>query len=249
MADNVMHRWDRQREHRFFSTIAIAAAIVVFFGFARSFFLRPLFPEIAGLAAPEPFFYVHGIVFSAWMLLLVAQTTLIRTGNRAMHMRLGTAGIGLAVLIVAFGLYGSLLAAGRPGGFIGVPIPPLAFLSVPIFDMLMFGLFVTLGFLARQNPQSHKRYMLIATINMLQAAIVRVMPPVLFDVFGPLAPFFLADLFIVAMVIYDLLTHRRVHIVTLWAGVATIVSQPLRLVVGQTDAWQGFASFAVGLAG
>lgn len=247
MTENIMHGWDTQREHRFFSAMAIAATVVVFAGFARTFFLRPLFPEASELAAPEPFFYVHGMVFTAWMLLLVTQTTLIRTGNRAMHMRLGTAGIGLAVVLVAFGLYGSLLAAGRPGGFIGVPIPPLAFLVVPFTDMVMFSVLVTLGFLARKNPQSHKRYMLIATINMLQAAIARITPPSLYETFGPLAPFYLTDLFIVAIVIYDLLTYRRLHSVTLWAGLATIVSQPLRLAVGSTEAWQGFAGWAVGL--
>ena len=42
---------------------------------------------------------------------------------------------------------------------------------------------------------------------------------------------------------------RRLHPVTLWGGLAIIVSQPLRLVVSGTEAWLAFARSATGLLG
>ena len=70
-------------------TATIAMAVVVFAGFARTFYLKPLFPEAQEFAAPESVFYVHGAVFTAWMLLLVLQALLISTRRVAMHRSLG----------------------------------------------------------------------------------------------------------------------------------------------------------------
>ena len=49
-------RWTAER--RFYTGIAIAMALVAYIGFARSFFLRPFFPEWP--APAEPIFVVHG---------------------------------------------------------------------------------------------------------------------------------------------------------------------------------------------
>jgi hypothetical protein len=96
----------------------------------------------------------------------------------------------------------------------------------------------------RRDPQSHKRLMLLATINLLTAAIAR-WPGVLQA--GPLAFFGLTDLFIVALAVWDFRTRGRLHPVTLWGGLALIVSQPLRLVASGTEAWLAFARWATGL--
>ena len=48
--------------------------LTVFAGFARSFFLRPWFPDHP--SPPETAFYWHGAVFAAWFLLLLAQPLL-----------------------------------------------------------------------------------------------------------------------------------------------------------------------------
>ena len=132
-------------ERNFYTGITLAIAVCVFVGFARTFFLRPLFPEAAEIAAPERFFYYHGVVFTAWIVLIVVQAWLIRSRNVALHRTLGTAGLGLAVILVVVGIYGALLAANRPGGFIGIPMEPDAFLIVPFLDMVFFGLLVGLA--------------------------------------------------------------------------------------------------------
>jgi hypothetical protein len=229
-------------ERAFFLWSAIALAVAVFVGFARSFFLRPLFP---GWPAPhEAFFYVHGACFAAWFALLCVQATLITTGRVALHRRVGVAGACLAAVMVVLGTLGGLLAAHRPGGFIGLPIPPLAFLIVPLSEMALFAVLVALAIAMRRTPTTHKRLMLIASATLTSAAFARW--PVV-GTGGPLAFFVAADLFVVALVVFDWRTLGRVHPATAWAGGASIAMQPLSLALSGTAAWLGFAHWAVGL--
>jgi hypothetical protein len=62
---------------------------------------------------------------------------------------------------------------------------------------------------------------------------------------GPLAFYGLADLFLVAAVVYDVVTRRRVHKAYLWGGALLVGSVPLRLIVSGTAAWHGFAQMLV----
>ncbi len=231
-------------ERRFYTGMALALVVVVLAGFARSFFLRPLFPDHP--APREPFFALHGVVFTAWMALLLTQARLVAAGRVDLHRRLGAAGAGLAVLMAIVGVVGAVVAARRPEGFIGVPVPPLQFLAVPLFDVALFAVLVALAILRRRDAQSHKRLMLLATIGLVTAAIAR-LPGVL--AWGPPAFFGLTDLFIVAIAIRDVRTRGRLHPATLWGGLALIASQPLRLVVSGTDAWLAFARWITGVAG
>lgn len=235
----------RSWEHEFYSASALAMAAVVFLGFARTFYLRPWFPEVP--APQEPIFLAHGLVFSAWMVLLVVQTALIASDRRAVHRALGAFGAVLAVAVIALGVSGALVAAERPGGFMNVPVPPLSFLIVPLLDMAIFGTCVALAVVWRTYPQTHKRLMLIATVSLLTAAFARFPLGIAFN--NVLVAFFLTDLFIVALAVWDLASRGRLHPVTLWAGGITMVSQPLRLAISETGAWITFAGWLVGGAG
>jgi len=65
-------------------------------GFARTFFFRPWYPQYAHAhGAPESIFYVHGVAFTAWLLLLLAQTSLVTAGRVDVHRRLGWVGAAL----------------------------------------------------------------------------------------------------------------------------------------------------------
>lgn len=236
----------RQREHTYYLAMAVSMAVVVFIGFSRTFFLRFWFPEVQSLAAREAIFLVHGAFFTAWIAMLILQSSLIKAGRVQQHRKLGWLGVAVAISVVLLGTYGSLVAAQRPGGFIGVPVPPQQFLIVPLADMVLFGLFVSLAVAWRRDSGSHKRLMLLATINLLEAAVVRF--PFDFITNGaPFTSFGLSDLFIVAMVVWDLRSSRKLHAVTLWAGLLTILSQPLRLMISDTQAWLKLAGWAVGM--
>jgi hypothetical protein len=229
-------RWSAERRFFTFMTLAIFAAVYV--GFAPTFFLRPWFPEAAALAPPEPFFYLHGVVFTAWFVLLLVQPALVGIGRSDLHRALGRVGAGIAASVVVVGATGAFVAARRPGGFIGVPIPPQQFILVPLFDMIVFAVLVGFALAWRRDAQMHKRLMLVGSIALIAAAIAR-WPGVI--QYGPPAFFALTDLLLVPLVIWDLKTRGRLHPATLWGGLVLIASQPLRLWLMGTDAWLALA--------
>lgn len=224
--------------------MALAILASVLLGFARSFYLKPLFPDHP--APAEPFFIVHGLAFTAWVLLLLAQTTLIARGRIDLHRKTGAFGVALAIAMVVLGIFGALIAARRPTGFVGIAVPPLQFLAIPLFSMVLFPLFVALAVVRRRNAQSHKRLMLLASFQLVTAAIARW--PVIAD-YGPLAFFGITDLFLVALVVWDVRSRGRLHPVTLWGGLLMIAAQPAQLVLSGTETWLGFARWATGLLG
>ena len=225
----------------------------VLLGFSRTFFLRPWFAEWAAVhGAPEPFFYFHGAVFFVWFVVLIAQVSLVAARRVDLHRWLGRLGAGLAIVMVVLGTLAALTAARRPTGFIDVPLPPLQFLAGSVVGMAVFGVFVSLAIVTRRTVQSHKRYMLLASISLIGAAIVR-WPFAFMATELPVPRLTMtdvcADLFLVPMVVWDLASRGRVHPVTLWGGLALIASQPLSSVLSETEAWLAFAGWAVNLVG
>jgi hypothetical protein len=229
-------------ERRFFLGMAIALTGAVLLGFARSFFLRPFFPEWP--SPHEAIFYVHGTLFAGWFALLVTQASLVTGGRIDLHRRFGVFGACLAAAMVVMGIVCALVAARRATGFTDIPVPPLIFLSVPLFDMPTFGALVALAIVNRSNPQTHKRLMLMASVALVTAAVARWpgLPK------NPLVFFGISDLFLLPLVFWDLRTRGRLHPVTVWAGLWLVISQPLRLFVGGTAAWLAFAQWAVSFA-
>lgn len=230
-------------ERLFYTSMTLLIFGIVFVGFARSFFLRPLFP--AWPSPPEPVFYLHGAVFTAWFVLCIVQTSLVAAGRTKLHRRLGASAVALVVAMVWFGFEGALTAARRPGGFVGIPVPPLQFLAIPFVDMLMFPVLFGLAIVKRRQPQAHKRLMLLASIAIVTAAVAR-LPGVIGG--SPLLFFGLTDALLIPLALWDYRTRGRLHPVTLWGGLALILSQPLRLAVSATPQWIAFARWMTGAA-
>jgi uncharacterized membrane protein YozB (DUF420 family) len=228
-------------ERRFYSAMAIAILMSVLVGFGRSFFLRPLFPDRP--SPSEPLFYIHGAAFTLWIIVFLVQVTLISRANASTHKKIGLVSAFLVVVMVVLGIMGALTAASRSTGFVGIPVPALQFLAVPLFDMIIFPAFIAMAYIRRHNAQSHKRWMVLATLNLITAAIARW--PVV-DSLGPLAYFGVTDLFVVALAVWDFRSLGRIHSVTLWGGLLMILSQPLRLIISGTSAWMVFAQWATG---
>lgn len=233
----------RRGERAFFLAMAIAILAAVVVGFSRSFYLHALFP--ARPVPPEPFFMLHGAVFTAWFGLLLVQSTLVSTERTTIHRQVGWFGAGLAASMVLVGLYGALIAGHRAGGFVGIAVPGWQFMIVPVVDMVMFSAFVSLAIRNRRDPQAHKRWMLIASISILTAAIARW--PGVQETGNPLVFFAVADLFLVPLLVRDGLVLGRLHSATLWGGLALVVSQPLRLALSATAAWHAVAQALIGL--
>jgi hypothetical protein len=131
MTANISVVSTRPRTRRFFVGMAIAIAVTVFAGFSRSYFLKAYYgtPELSLLL------HVHGLVFTSWVLLFLAQTTLVAADRTDLHRRLGVGGAVLAALVLIVGTTTAILRV--KGGSAPIPgVPPLAFLAVPLFDMV-----------------------------------------------------------------------------------------------------------------
>jgi hypothetical protein len=239
---------ERQRvtlpaERVFYLSMAVVLGAAVLVGFARSFYLRFLFPDWP--APPERIFYIKGAIFTAWYALLIVQAGLIALDRRSLHRRLGALGACIAALMVITGIYGSLVAAVRLPGIPGAPPIPLEFLAVPMFDMAMFAILVGLAIAKRSRPQTHKRLMLIASISLVVAGVARW--PLLPDLPFP-AYFAITDLFLVPLVVWDIASRGRLHPVTAAAGGALIATQIVRFAIGSSPAWLALARWATDLA-
>ena len=213
----------------FFSGMAVALAATVFAGFSRTYYLR----GAVGSPVLPTLLLVRGFVFTAWMILLVVQTSLVAANKTEVHRRLGVAGAALGVLMTVLAGYVAITRAGAD---------LLALATVVVFPTLLGS-----ALLLRKRIDYHKRLVLIATLELVNAAVARV-PGVVVPLggFGPLGPvglFGITDLFLIALALYDWRTLGRLHTATLWGGLFLIASQPLRLLINATPAWQSFANW------
>jgi hypothetical protein len=224
-----------RRDRLFYSGMGIAAALVVFAGFAPTYYLKGAF----GGRPLSPLLHAHGLIFTSWIVLFVVQTGLIASRRTPLHRRLGVAGGVLAVAMLIVGSMAAIDAARRgftpPGG-----PPPLTFLIIPLGDLFVFSVLVGAALSLRRQPQSHKRLMLLATLALLTPAIAR-LPGI--AAAGPPAFWGLTDLFVVACFVYDRLTGGRIHSAFKWGGLFVLSMQPVRLIVGGTGPWLALAGW------
>src|SRR4051812_22985292 len=89
----------RLRDRRFNLVLAFAIVAVVFVGFARTYYLRNYFMT----SALAPMVHAHGLIFSCWFLLLIAQIALVIIGRTDLHRKLGVAGWFLAGVMIPVG--------------------------------------------------------------------------------------------------------------------------------------------------
>jgi hypothetical protein len=225
----------RANDRAFYTGIAVAAALTVLVGFSRTYFLRPYFQAEPLDAA----FHVHGLVFSAWIALFVAQTSLVAAGRTDVHRKAGWAGACLAALMVVVALNAAVHGAHRDIAA-GYLTESLRFFATPVLSMAMFVSLVALAVAARSRPETHKRLMLLATLSLLDAAVGRWPIPGLAD--APLAYYAITDAFIAAAILYDFVSRRSVSPVYVWGGLAIVVEQWARDALGATAVWQSLAA-------
>lgn len=241
MATVALSRTRRHAERRFFMGMSTALLLVTFIGFAPTYYLASYFEA----PALGPLVHLHGIIFSAWMLLFLAQTGLIAAGRPDLHRRAGLAGAALAAAIVVIGV-AVAIESGRLGH--GPPDRDQpSFLVFPMANMLIFAALVGTAVAWRRHPDYHKRLMLLATMALVITPLARIsrmaglpfQPPAI-------GGMLLSDLFLAAIVAFDIGRRGRVHPATLWGGGAYLLSQPLRIAIGQTEAWRTFALSLIG---
>ena len=230
----------------FYIGMAICTIITIVLGFAPS-----LGNTAARKAPPTPLAAAHGIVYAAWLLMFLAQTTFVATRRISVHRWLGTAAVFLSPVIIVLG-YMTAVAMARRGfdlsGDLHIESDPLLGLVNPLGDLAIFGILVAAGFWYRHRSDIHKRLMLLAIVGGL-------MPAPLAHLIGhsprlsEMGPIIVVPtlLFLFAGAAYDHFSLGRMHPVSLWAAVAIFVWETLlNIVIGPSAAWHHFARWLVG---
>ncbi len=222
-----------RHEHRFFVAMAATALVIVLWGFTPTFYLRR--PDLAPLPA---LVIVHGLAYTAWAVLFMGQALLVAARRVAQHRRIGVAGAALAVAMIPLGYFTAIGGARRGHNPARWP-DALAFLAIPLVDVVVFAILVIAGLLLRRRPAAHKRLMLLATLSLLAAPLGRV--PVIGDdavltigVYAALALF---------CPTFDWITTRRVHPAFIWGTALVVGSLPLRVALGFSDTWHRVAGW------
>jgi hypothetical protein len=184
----------------------------------------------AGVRPPfPPALHVHAALMGSFLLLLLAQTWLMATGRKAMHMQFGIAGVAVAAALV---LAGAVLAptmyyetwnalqtapAAARGQLQQILSIKEDILLLQMRVGIVFPLCLAIGIAARgSDPGLHKRMVILATAVPIEAAIARMdwlpttMPgsPVSMELFGVLI--------IAPMFVWDVIRNRSVHRAYWW---------------------------------
>lgn len=215
---------------RFFAAFAVLSLVLTVAGFSLSFFV----PLARGVLAVPRVVYVHGTLFLTWVTLLVIQTFLVGRGRLRWHQRIGWIAFALVPSMIASGIGVALWATARDMHE-GHEDAALAFLLGLFTDMMTFGLLACVGMLMRRRPETHKRLLVMATVVLLGAALVRLLALVTSTV----RPWNIAvtALLVVVVTAYDLRTKHRVHAATLWGGGAVLTNLIAQGPLGRTDLW------------
>jgi MFS family permease len=164
---------------------------------------------------------VHAGVFTAWVVLFVAQPALVMAGSLRWHRRLGWVGAGLAVAMLALGAIAVLM------GLISDHVPPFyphgLFLMRGMIGLATFAGLVAAGIVNRRRPAWHQRFLLCASFVVVLPGLERAMPLDLFGADWPFAVDATIDLMALAGPVVDLIERRRVHPAYLW-GVGAIIA-------------------------
>jgi hypothetical protein len=231
----------RTAERIFFGGMAVLLCVIVFLGFFRTFF------GVGFVKAPLPnlILRVHGIVFTAWMLLLVTQAALVSTGRVAWHRTLGIVAFGLSPLMIGLGVIAAIDALGRKVS-IG-PLDPATSLALPLVNITAFAIVIAAAWKARRRPDAHKRLVVLATVSLSTAALGRI-PWTQLDLSPAVGPVIGLAALILLLVAYDVLSLRRVHRSTMWAAPLVFAAGAFAVPFGMTPAWHHFAEFLMRVA-
>ena len=242
-----------ERGTRWFHVYMAAAVVAVAFGgFMPTYWTRL---GEAGFSV-APIVHIHGALFFTWTLFFLAQTLLVATGRVQDHRAWGLAGISLAtamgISVVLTSINSMKVADGLGMGDAG-----RQFSIVALSALVLFGTFITLAIANVRHSEAHRRYMMLAVVPLLHAAMARVFmtlfappgsvgPP---PIFVAVPPGLFVDLFIVAAMVHDWRIRGRPHRIYVVGGACIVAVQLLIVPIGTTAAWLAIASRIQGLAG
>lgn len=200
----------------FFVGIAILFLGIVFMGFWPSYQAMK-----SDILKPHWVIHVHSVIMTGWLLLFLTQSLLVARSNIRLHRKLGIFAFGWGLAVIAVMIWATLqtLVYNHP------PEPDF------LFDLLLFQLYGLIVFTAyfigawvtrKTNASAHKRFLMLGTMVLLQAAINRTRWLPMFGQDPTIVYFIYLDLIFIPLLVYDYLSLRRIHRVT-WMGALFII--------------------------
>jgi len=202
---------------------------------------------------PSVHHHAHGLAMTAWLGLLIAQASLMRSGSRALHRRLGLLSYLLVPIIVVVTLrfvHYTVREVPELGDY------GLFFLALVVMTLVTFVTLFALAMIYRTQPALHARFMV--------STLFPLFPPVTDRLFARFTPsvigwmpriggapilqcagFAIADTILVGLAIWDWRVNgRRVFLIALAIVVA---GQAAILNLHRVEFWQAFGPWFVGL--
>src|SRR3569833_52594 len=157
-------------DHPYFLFISGCFLALVFWTFARSYYLKGFFDT----PALTPLVQVHGAVMSGWVLLLAVQSGLVASGQIRWHRNLGWIGEVWAIFVVILGSATTLAASAREvhqhTNFANIQLTDS---GLYLMQMLLFALLVITAIVLRHRPDFHIRLMLLTIACLLPSTLAR----------------------------------------------------------------------------
>ena len=231
---NVTVTSERRFDRRLYLCASLIFLALVFWTFARTFYLKSFF----GTPPLSLLLHIHGTVMTGWVVLLVAQTSLIAAHRVQWHRRLGVFGAVWAALVVLFGSITTLHAAAREvRGHTEFAVGQVIITSLDLLQMLFFAAFVAIAIWQRHRPDYHKRLMLLTIACMLPDALARLPVSFMTNMLIMVG----LDAFILICVGVDTIWHRRLHPAFAWGALLFVGAFHAALYLTQTRVWIAFA--------
>jgi len=203
-----------------------------------------------------PLVAAHVAVSVAFLLVFLAQATLVATGRTDIHRRMGIFGALLAAALIVLGYFALVGEARRgfdlSGDLSSQPAPPgmeVAFIMSPVIQLLLFGILFGAGLCYRHRPELHKRLILLAVLGILsQPPMTHVISH--WRALHPWAPLLFplsSAVFLAPSAIHDKVVDGRIHPVSIWVPIAALAVQiAFFAVIAATPLWGAIAKWLVG---
>lgn len=164
--------------------------------------------------------HLHGAALTLWCLMLISQAYLIRTKHNALHRRVGK----FSYLLVPLMFFTTLdLLHYKLGNVQQMQTMDYFFVALVINALIAFLIFYGLAIFHRKKSGLHARYMVSTVFPFVTPATDRIiaihfpsLKPYLYAIEGhpirPVVGFMLVDIIIVALIIWDWRSHKRLNV-------------------------------------
>lgn len=205
-------------------------------GFWATYFTRP--PETLSV-----YDHFHGYAMFAWVLMLVAQSFLIRTNRRTVHRLLGKLAYLLGPLIVV----STIMLANYRLNVRGLTAEGLYIFGLQFFILIQYAVCYAMAIGYRKKPDLHARWMVCTAFSLLDPIFARILAVNFIQVpfetgIIQFITYGFIDLIVIALIVRDWKSDQR-RDVFLPVLILLLMTQLPTLLVLKIPAWEAFAGW------